>query len=73
MIISSGNNSEIEAKKLEIVEDDLSETDMEVEIDKAIIFSIIDLMTNPVSKLFAITYNSEAKMLLITCWHFVDD
>ncbi len=42
MIISSRSSCKVEADKLEIEEDELSEMKIEVEVDEAIIFSIID-------------------------------
>lgn len=73
MIIGSGNSGKVEANKLEIVIDELSKAEIEAKIDKAMIFSIIDLMIDPVSKPFAITYNSKVKTLLVTRLHFMDD
>lgn len=73
IIISSGSNNKVEANKLEVEIDELSKVKMEVEVDEAMIFSTINLMTNPISKLYAIAYNSKAKMLLVTCLHFIDN
>ncbi len=73
MIIGSGSSGKVEADKSEVEVDKLSEAEMEVEVDEAMIFSIVDLMTDPASKPYAIAYNSEAKMLLVTCLHFIDD
>ncbi len=73
MIIGSGSSSEVEADKSKVEVDELSEAEIEVEVDEAMIFSIVDLMTDPASKSCAIAYNSEAKTLLVTRLHFVDD
>ena len=37
------------------------------------ILSIVDLIKAPISKLWAIAYNSEANMLLVTLLHLVED
>lgn len=73
MIIGSGSSGKVEADKLEVEVDELSEAEMEAEVDEAMIFSTVDLMTDPASKPCAIAYNSEAKTLLVTRLHFVDD
>lgn len=70
VIIGSGSSG---ADKLEVEVDELSEAEMEAEVDEAMIFSTVDLMTDPASKPCAIAYNSEAKTLLVTRLHFVDD
>lgn len=73
IIIGSGNSDEVEVDKSELEVNKLSKVEIEMEIDETIIFSIIDLITDLVSKPCTITYNFEAKTLLITCLHFIDD
>ena len=73
MIIGSGSSGKVEADKSEIEVDELSKVEMEAELDEVMIFSTVDLMIDPASKPCAIAYNSEAKMLLVTRLHFVDD
>lgn len=73
IIISSRSSGKVEADKLEVKVDKLSKAEMEAEVDKAMIFFIVDLMTNLISKSYAIIYNFEAKILLVICLYFVDD
>lgn len=73
MIIGSKNNSKIKTDKLKVEVDKLSKAEIKLKINKAIIFSIIDLITNLVLKPYAIAYNSKTKMLLITYLYFVND
>ena len=73
MIIGNGSSGKMEADKLEVEVDELSKVEMETKVDEVMIFSTVNLMTNPASKPCAIAYNSEAKTLLVTCLHFVDD
>ncbi len=63
----------MEADKSEVEVNELSEAEMEAEMDEVMIISIIHLITNPASKPYAIAYNFEAKILLVTRLHFVDD
>lgn len=73
MIIGSRSSGKVEADKLEVEIDKLFKVEIEAEVDEAMIFSIVDLMTNPASKPYTIAYNSEAKMLLMTYLHFVNN
>ncbi len=73
MIIGSRSSGEVEVDKSEVEVDELSEAEMEPKVDEAMIFSTVDLMTDSTSKPCTIAYNSEAKTLLVTRLHFVDD
>lgn len=73
MIIGSRSNGKVKADKSEIEVDELSKAKIEAEVDEAMILSIVNLITNLVSKPCAIAYNFKAKTLLVTRLHFVDD
>lgn len=73
MIIGSRSNSKIKTDKLKVEVDKLSKAEIKLKINKAIIFSIIDLITNLVSKPYTIAHNSKTKMLPITYLYFVND
>lgn len=58
--------------KLEVEINQLSKAKIKIEFHKAIIFFIINLMTNQILKLYTIIYNFKTKLLLVTFLHFVD-
>lgn len=73
IIIDSKTSGKVEPDKSKVEMDELSEAEIESEVDEAMIFSTVDLIANLVSKPYAIVYNSEVKTLLVTCLHFVND
>lgn len=47
--------------------------EIKLKINEIIIFFIIDLITNLALKPYIIVYNSKAKILLVTYFHFVNN
>lgn len=73
MIIGNGSNGKVEADKLEVKMDKLSKIEIDTEVDKAMIFSTDNLITNPALKPYVIVYNFKNKTLPVTCLHFIDN
>lgn len=73
IIIGNKIYDKVEMDKLEVGLNELSKADMELKVDEAIIFSIVNLMINPASKPYANPYNSKTKTLLVIHLHFVND
>lgn len=59
MIINSKNTGKAKVDKLEVEMNELSKAKIEIKMNKAITFFMVNLMTYSISKLFAIIYNFE--------------